>query len=267
MKTSETIQESHFDFRNYSNFKDKDITKKQVENFFKYMPKELLALIEKEFALNKAEWEKDHLAYFKKSMRHRSDSFMIEHGLNDDGWYRTYVPWRIRNIGYSIERYYRKVIRDKQEFYKWYYPIEDMYDSLKQTVKDIYTKITVGYVWRDIWNFDWEIAKVMVPRLIEVKNMERHTYIRNEEASQENYKNNPDGGCEENEVNYTDEEWDEIMNKIIFGFMIKEADEFDFNDSQFSLPSDSYWKLVNAIHETQKEGRILFAKHFYQFGD
>ena len=265
MKT-ETIRESHFDFRDYSNFDGRSISRSKVNAFFEHMPKDLLKMIEKEFAKNKKLWEKDREKYFKNSMRNGSDNFWARHGVYEESWFRKYVPYTIRKYFYAVEKWYDYVFEEKVA--EWYYPIDEKWSEIKQFFVDRYTKWKMNYVAYDIWNFDFNIAKLLVPRLIAVKKMKRHSYIRNEEASEAKRAANPNPeSYEDNEVYYTDEEWADIMDKIIFGFMIEESDAFDFNDSQFSLPNESYWKIILAINEVQKEGRLLFAKHFYQFGD
>lgn len=267
-RTREKIKEIHFDFRNYSNFNNKDITEQQVNDFFECMPKELLALIEQEFETNRQEWKKHPEEYSSKTLRFKGRAFSERYNLDRDDWYSKYVPWRIRNVGYSIKSYFKRVFGAERKFFKWYYPVEDFYDSIVGFCRDVYTKKTKGYVNKDIWNFDYEFARLMVPRLIAVRDMKRHSYIRNDDAVEEKYRLNPEPeSFEDNEVYYTDEEWRDIMNRVIFGFMIVEVDTFDFNDSQFSLPSESYWKISKAIQKYQFEGRMLFAKHFRNFAD
>lgn len=257
------IKESHFDIYDYSNFCKKTVSKKDVQNFFDCMPKHLRDMIEEEFAKNKAEWEKDKEKYFLASMRGPRDGYIFNM-LNESkpNWFRDNVPFWIRKPIIDVKSYYRHVVKEK--VYPWYYPIEDRYEDAKTFVQNIYTKHKHGYTKYDVWNFDFNIAKLMVPRLLAVRDMERHAFVRNIEASEALFEETQDPSSY---VAYTDEELREIMNSVIFGFMIRESDAFDFNDSQWSLPNDSYWKIVKAVAEEQQKGRELFAKHFYHFGD
>lgn len=261
-QTVESIQESHFDFRDYSNFDKTVISKKRVEAFFECMPKHIQQLIEEEFAANKALWEADKEAYFITSMRGPRDNFMKDIEARRKPW-MDYAPAFVTRTFYRLRSYWNRITKESK-YFKWYYPLVYWFDVKCQMFIDIYTHVRYGYVQKNIWNFDFDIARLLVTRLLLVKKMKRHSYVTNREATDVLYEETNDTNSH---VAYTDEEWEEIMNRVIFGFMLDETDAFDFNDSQRSLPNASYWKIVRAIAKEQEEGRKLFAKHFYQFGD
>jgi hypothetical protein len=156
---------------------------------------------------------------------------------------------------------------------RFFYYLERKYYDIKLFFKSKYQLLRYGFEFRDTWSLDYSCAKWLVPRLKHLRDNLHSTPIK------------PDGKMTETGPEaYTIEEWQKILDEMIFGFEFvlnkdKYLDECYPADFDFDFKTDEkgYIKWndnrkpdftkYNELSKKAEEGRVLFARNFESLWD
>lgn len=111
--------------------------------------------------------------------------------------------------------------------------ITDWFHYRAQSIKFFWQRLTRGFDDSAMWSLDIHLAGLILPRLKRFKEHNTHTY--------------PNG--------LTPEEWDVIIDKMIFSF------EYTLDDGRM------FGKFDEAEYEKAKEGLALFGQYFHALWD
>lgn len=114
----------------------------------------------------------------------------------------------------------------QQKKYRWVYLVA-------RRIRYICQYFTRGFSDQQLWSFDVTLAEYILPRLIRYKEITNGMPF-----------------CKELNRHYTEEEWNTVLEKMIFAMQyVKELDQLTGSNS-------------SEKHKQYEEGITLFAKHF-----
>lgn len=103
-----------------------------------------------------------------------------------------------------------------------------------RSIKFFFQKLFYGYSEKDLWGLDYHLAKLILPRLKAFYNMEKFGHP----------------------MEFTEEEWDAALNKMIYSFEMIIEEEENFEEGVDEID----WRKV-------QEGLELFGKYYCDLWD
>lgn len=122
----------------------------------------------------------------------------------------------------------------KRIYYRVIVGIEDIFSPrhVKRRIKYAWQRLVRGWDDSELWNLDYTIAEFILPRLIRYKEISISYGAK-----------------------YTEEEWSDILDKMIHSFQVITANE------------GVYYDLGQEEFELVQEGLKVFAEHYTQLWD
>ena len=134
---------------------------------------------------------------------------------------------------------------DKFKRATWY-PLLYRLERFQYSIKKIYQKIVKGRADEEIWNLDYYIVRYVTPRIVELRDMDRYGYPAELKS---------------------DEEWQEILNKIAEAFVLYKMD-IDGEESLYKDGNGKYdFSEYRRFNDKIQEGLELFGKYLRYLGD
>lgn len=138
--------------------------------------------------------------------------------------------------------------------------------DIKTKTKHYYQKFRYGVSDYECWNLDFTIAKAILPKLKRFRSMKRWGCPAAFTADGEMIRNPNDPGGEPF-LYLTEEEWNQILDEIIFAF------DYTINEDHYNkLPakpgeSNKYIDKSQKLFERQKRGLKLFTLYYGNLWD